>query len=210
MTIELIGPTFKPQDKIIESMCVFFHGWGSNGDDLISLAPIMANVLSSTLFVSPNAPEPCTANPSGRQWFDIMEREEGIDKPIGSIRNYISNLKKAYSIKNDKIFLFGFSQGAMIALHYGLRETENFGGILAFSGSLISPQRSSEVKNKTDVLLVHGELDEVVPFQEMQKASLELSNINISVEQYSITNLGHGIDNFGISKATEFIKKKIN
>ena len=129
----------------------------------------MANVLSSTLFVSPNAPEPCTANPSGRQWFDIMEREEGIDKPIGSIRNYISNLKKAYSIKNNKIFLFGFSQGAMIALHYGLRETENFGGILAFSGSLISPQRSSEVKNKTDVLLVHGELDEVVPFQEMQK-----------------------------------------
>ena len=55
MTIELIGPTFKPQDKIIESI-VFFHGWGSNGDDLISLAPIMANVLSSTLFVSPNAP----------------------------------------------------------------------------------------------------------------------------------------------------------
>ena len=167
-------------------------------------------VLSSTLFVSPNAPEPCTANPSGRQWFDIMEREEGIDKPIGSIRNYISNLKKAYSIKNNKIFLFGFSQGAMIALHYGLRETENFGGILAFSGSLISPQRSSEVKNKTDVLLVHGELDEVVPFQEMQKASLELSNININVEQHSITNLGHGIDNFGISKAIEFIKKKIN
>jgi len=98
----------------------------------------------------------------------------------------------------------------MIALHYGLRETENFGGILAFSGSLISPQRSSEVKNKTDVLLVHGELDEVVPFQEMQKASLELSNININVEQHSITNLGHGIDNFGISKAIEFIKKKIN
>mgnify|MGYP006056965411 CR=1 FL=1 len=49
MTIELIGPTFKPQDKIIESMCVFFHGWGSNGDDLISLAPIMANVLSLSL-----------------------------------------------------------------------------------------------------------------------------------------------------------------
>ena len=161
MTIELIGPTFKPQDKIIESLCVFLHGWGSNGDDLISLAPIMSNELSNMLFVSPNAPEPCPANPSGRQWFDIMEREEGIDKPIGSIRNYISNLKKTYSIKNNKIFLFGFSQGAMIALHYGLREIENFGGILAFSGSLISPQRSSEVKNKTDVLLVHGELDEV-------------------------------------------------
>ena len=47
-------------------------------------------------------------------------------------------------------------------------------------------------------------------FQEMQKASLELSNININVEEHSITNLGHGIDNFGISKAIEFIKKKIN
>ena len=79
---------------------------GSNGDDLISLAPIMANVLS-VRYLYLKCSEPCTANPSGRQWFDIMEREEGIDKPIGSIRNYISNLKKAYSIKNNKIFLFG-------------------------------------------------------------------------------------------------------
>ena len=102
MTIELIGPTFKPQDKIIESLCVFFHGWGSNGDDLISLAPIMSNELSSMLFVSPNAPEPCPANPSGRQWFDIMEREEGIDKPIVSIKSYISNLKAVRFLKIDE------------------------------------------------------------------------------------------------------------
>ena len=210
MTKELIGPTFKPQNSNIESICVFFHGWGSNGDDLISLAPIMSKKLPNMLFVSPNAPETCSINPAGRQWFDIMERENGIDKPLEQIRNYISNLKTSYLVGNKKIFLFGFSQGAMIALHYGLRETKGFGGILAFSGSLISPHRSSEIKNYTDVLLVHGELDEVVPFKEMQNASSELSKINIKVQQHPVANLGHGIDDFGIFKAIEFIKKKNN
>ena len=76
-------------------------------------------------------------NPVGRQWFSIMDREAGIDGPIGSIEDYIKKIKIAYNIKNEKIFLFGFSQGAMIALHYGLRETEKYAGILAFSGSLI-------------------------------------------------------------------------
>ena len=66
-----------------------------------------------------------------------------------NIKNYIKKLKIDYSLTNTKIFLFGFSQGAMIALHYGLRDEESFGGILAFSGSLISPDRLSEIKNKS-------------------------------------------------------------
>ena len=107
------------------------------------------------------------------------------------------------SLTNTKIFLFGFSQGAMIALHYGLRDEESFGGILAFSGSLISPERLSEIKNKTPVMLVHGEIDEVVPFSEMIKASKALEQNGINIEKYSVPNLGHGIDDFGINRALE-------
>ena len=109
---------------------------------------------------------------------------------------------------NAKIFLFGFSQGAMIALHYGLRDEESFGGILAFSGSLISPERLSEIKNRTPVMLVHGEIDEVVPFSEMIKASKALEQNGINIEKYSAPNLGHGIDDYGIKRALEFMKKK--
>ena len=208
MTIELKGPIFKPENGNIEKICIFFHGWGSNGDDLIGLAPIISKHFPEMLFVSPNAPELCDLNPLGRQWFDIVDREKGIDAPFISIKNYINKLKIDYSLTNTKIFLFGFSQGAMIALHYGLRDEESFGGILAFSGSLISPDRLSEIKNKTPVMLVHGEIDEVVPFSEMIKASKALEQNGINIEKYSVPNLGHGIDDFGINRALEFMKKK--
>lgn len=35
---------------------ILLHGYGSNADDLISLAPDLAEVLPDTIFVSPNAP----------------------------------------------------------------------------------------------------------------------------------------------------------
>ena len=207
MTIELKGPNFKHQNQDIERICIFFHGWGSNGDDLISLAPIMSKYLPEMLFVSPNAPEICDMNPDGRQWFNIMDREKGIDSPISSIEKYIRNIKLEYGVSNSKIFLFGFSQGAMIALHYGLRADEKFAGILAYSGSLISPNRISEIRNNTPVMIIHGELDDVVPFDEMEKASIALEKHNLNVEKHSIPNLGHGINDFGIQKAIDFMKK---
>ena len=105
MTIELKGPIFKPQNGNIEKICVFFHGWGSNGDDLIGLAPIISKHFPEMLFVSPNAPELCDLNPLGRQWFDIVDREKGIDAPFISIKNYINKLKIDYSLTNTKIFL---------------------------------------------------------------------------------------------------------
>ena len=57
-------------------------------------------------------------------------------------------------------------------------------------------------------MLVHGEIDEVVPFGEMVKASKALEQNDIDVEKYSVPNLGHGIDDFGIKKALEFMKIK--
>ena len=50
MNIELNGPNYKPQSDIIENICIFFHGWGSNGDDLIELSPILSKYFPKMLF----------------------------------------------------------------------------------------------------------------------------------------------------------------
>ena len=97
-----------------------------------------------------------------------------------------------------------------MALHYGLREIEKYAGILAFSGSLVSPSRLGEIKNKTPILLVHGKMDEVVPFDEMQKASEKLKEFDLNVETFPIPTVGHGIDNSGIEMAIKFMKKNYN
>ena len=50
----------------------FLHGWGSDGNDLIQLAQYWKKDLKEMTFLAPNAPSECSANPSGRQWFDII------------------------------------------------------------------------------------------------------------------------------------------
>ena len=53
------------------SLVVFVHGYGADGKDLLGLADPLARHLPDTVFVAPDAPERCTGNPMGYQWFPI-------------------------------------------------------------------------------------------------------------------------------------------
>lgn len=53
------------------AMVIFLHGYGADGADLLGLADPLAPHLPNTVFLAPDAPEPCRNNPFGRQWFPI-------------------------------------------------------------------------------------------------------------------------------------------
>ena len=74
----ITGPSLKPKDKEAKMLVIFFHGWGSNGDDLIQLAPFFAKDFPSAYFLSPNGPEECPQNPfGGKQWFGLDFNSDG-------------------------------------------------------------------------------------------------------------------------------------
>lgn len=60
-----------PASGQTRSVVMFLHGYGADGADLLGLADPLAPHLPDTLFVAPDAPEPCAGNPFGRQWFPI-------------------------------------------------------------------------------------------------------------------------------------------
>jgi len=62
----------------------------------------------------------------------------------------------------------------------------------------------------TPVLLVHGEQDEVVPFESLVNSKNLLNQVGFDVKTLSRPNLGHGIDPEGISAGMELLKKLIN
>ena len=51
---------------------------GADGHDLIELAPLLAPLLPQTLFIAPDAPEPCDLAPFGRQWFSLQDRRPAV------------------------------------------------------------------------------------------------------------------------------------
>ena len=59
------------------SLIVIMHGWGADADDLADLAYPMSLRFPGAAFFVPNAPDPCSMNPAGRQWFDLADTTDG-------------------------------------------------------------------------------------------------------------------------------------
>jgi phospholipase/carboxylesterase len=63
--LPLDGPSARPSSgDAPRSLVIFLHGYGSNGADLIDLAPYWAAALPDTLFLAPDAPQPCDGAPT--------------------------------------------------------------------------------------------------------------------------------------------------
>ena len=126
------------------------------------------------------------------------------------IKKFIVEIKKEYNLTNDKICLSGFSQGCMMSLNVGLTSEENFLCIIGFSGKIIDKDNLKlRVKNSTETLLIHGEVDQVVPSTHLLEAKDFLIRNNVKVDTLLIRNCDHHIPIEASSTALNFILKKI-
>ena len=61
-----------------EKIIVLCHGYGGDGKDISALALNWQRFLPKTIFLCPNAPEICSVNPQGYQWFDLSSEKEEV------------------------------------------------------------------------------------------------------------------------------------
>src|SRR5215475_8847049 len=127
MAVILDGPRMPPaRGGKPDALVVLLHGYGSNGADLIGLAPYWQKALPGVQFVSPNAIEPVPQAPGGYQWFPISNldphlMEQGARAAAPSVDRFIDRELERYGLDDTRLALVGFSQGTMMALHVGLR-----------------------------------------------------------------------------------------
>ena len=196
-------------------LVVFLHGYGADGKDLIDLANPFGMALPNASFISPDAPHPCAMSPQGRQWFPIEEIPKGAIKASLGLLDLIENEAKKLDLTFKDVILIGFSQGAMMSMQCLLINNKQFGAVIGYSGALrqenIDAANDKILNGKhkfsdTPILLVHGEQDEVVPFQSLERSKNLLNKIGFNTQTLSRQNLAHGIDPEGISKGMEFLK----
>ncbi len=208
---DLSGPFIKPTcGGIANSLIMLLHGWGADGEDLANLAhPISLRFPGAAFFV-PNGPAPCKMNPEAREWFDIDDRVNGPIIAAPFIDNALLDALDTLNLSASAVALAGFSQGGMMSLHCGLRQTPAPAAIISFSGTLLLHEDLVENGNSAQyspVLLVHGTKDEVVPFQFQALSRDILQARSIEVETVDCIGLGHGINPDGLSAAIEFLAK---
>jgi phospholipase/carboxylesterase len=193
-------------------LVVFLHGYGSNGADLMGLAPYLAKALGKAQFVAPNAPEPVAMAPGGYQWFPITHldprlMEQGVLRGAGGLDRFLDRELERYGLDESRLALVGFSQGTMMALHVGLRRARRPAAIVGFSGALVAPGRlKAEAKNVPPILLVHGDRDDMVPVGSMFEAADALCDAGFSAQWHISAGLPHSIGPDGIDLAGQFLR----
>ena len=141
-----------------------------------------------------NAPDPYL---SGYSWFNI---ERPTQEKIDSSRKLLENLLKE-TTKNftyDKIIVFGFSQGGLMALELVLKNPYRFCALIgmstAYRSELLLKDPSVILAPKDQkILLTHGTEDQVLNLLDTKKEveNLKQLGFNIIWKEYQ---KGHTID----------------
>jgi phospholipase/carboxylesterase len=197
-------------------LVILLHGLGADGNDLIGLASYWARLLPDAEFLSPNAPFPCDMAPYGYQWFSSQDRSP--EAVLGGVRAaapildaFIDEALEERGLGSGELALVGFSQGTMMSLFVGLRRAEPVAGIVGFSGRLLAPELlASELRSRPPILLVHGTEDPLVPYSSLAAAETTLKAAGVPVETVTSFGIGHSIDDQGLRRGGEFLKKVLS
>lgn len=166
------------------------HGYGSNEKDLFSFASYIG---PNWLVICPRAP--LTLMDGKYSWYPLNRKQDdwAYDATglIGSSDSFLSFAEKIVREKGastDKIFMGGFSQGAIMSLTTGLRYPEELAGIVSLSGQLypeINELLAPESKLRDlKVFVSHGLEDEVLLCAPMQKTVKKLKAKGMNVEAH--------------------------
>jgi len=198
-----------------DSAVILCHGYGGDGRDISILANYWKNYLPNTVFLCPDAPERCAVSPSGYQWFDLMDqtKDEILTKSLVAelkLNKLIDEVKINFNLKAKKIILCGFSQGCMISLQTGLKREDQINSVIGYSGKIIDVKHiENNLKSKPNIILMHGDKDEVVPVSFLLEAKELFNKMNYKIQTKIFVNCEHRIPQEGSSLGLEFIKKQL-
>ena len=208
----IINPSSKSSPKNAVILC---HGYGGDGNDISILANYWKTFLPDTLFVCPDAPEVCKVNPTGFQWFDLMDQtdDEILSKSLiaeNKLDNFINEIINQNKLSFKDIALVGFSQGCMISLQTALKKKDQINCLIGYSGKILNIKHLNQnINSKPEIFLMHGDKDAVVPVNFLLEAKDFFSQNSYKIQTKIFNNCEHRIPTEGSSLGLEFLKKNL-
>ncbi len=179
-------------------LIVLLHGVGSHERDLFDLAQYFD---PQCLVISARAPN--VLGPRSFAWYPveftatgpIIDAESAEDSRLILLR-FIDELIAAYGVDAQRVYLMGFSQGAIMSLAVALTQPEKVAGVVAMSGRLLPELKPQIVEAERlrdlPILMTHGRRDPIIPISEARAASNYLSTLPLKLT-YREYDMGHQI-----------------
>lgn len=197
------------------SLLIMLHGYGSNKEDLFSLAPALPKDL---LVIAAEAPIELGGNAFA--WYSIEFDENGLKsysyqeakQAIENINEFITQMQQTYSIKPEKTILMGFSQGCILSIATSLTYPEKVQKVAGLSGfadqKLLPASLDSEKLENHDFFISHGTQDIILPIELARATDEFLKELGVNYE-YKEYQAGHTISVDNLNDLNSWIKDRI-
>ena len=97
----------------------------------------------------------------------------------------------------------------MMSLHVAPRRAAAIAGVVSISGRLLEPELLvAETVVRPPVLVIHGDQDPVVPFEDMALAGNALLAAGFETYGHVMKGTGHGIAPDGLGVALQFLRDR--
>ena len=207
-----ISPISKDKPKQIIVLC---HGYGGDGQDISILANSWRRFLQEAVFLCPNAPEVCTVNPLGYQWFDMtIENDETIlEKSLVTekkLNTFLDQVLDNFHLDTKNLALVGFSQGSMMIIQTALKRKVQINCLVGYSGKIINKQHLSDnIVSRPKIFLMHGDKDTIVSPSHLLESKEFLIQQSLKIKTKLFKNCEHKIPVEGSSLGLEFLRKNL-
>ncbi|WP_134683667.1 alpha/beta hydrolase [Brevibacillus migulae] len=142
------------------------HGMGSNEQDLLSLV----EELKEQVYIFSIRGH--LEQPPGYAYFTIQglgkPHRDAFDLAVGKMTSFIDYATQQYPIDQNRLYLLGFSQGAILSMTLGLALGDRIKGIIALSGyipAFVKEDYAVKPVNHLSLFISHGVYDPVLPYE---------------------------------------------
>lgn len=187
------------------ALVLFFHGVGSNAQDLARLAQAVAQQQPQALVASVQAPLASEFG-AGWQWFSVQgiteaNRPARVDAALPAFLETVRHWQREAGVDAAATTLVGFSQGAIMSLAATQLDPAPAGRVIAIAGRFPQPPRIAP--RGTTIHLLHGEADRVMPVHSSVEAAAQLRALGAAVTVDTFPGLGHGVDGRVLARLLE-------
>ncbi|UOP09770.1 alpha/beta hydrolase [Pseudomonas palleroniana] len=198
-----------------QPLVIFLHGFGSNEEDLFGIKDALP---STWTYLSVRAPMP--VDPSGYRWFarkpgdgDYDGETADLQRSARLIEDFVTQATAKYHTQSDRVFLVGFSQGAIMSYEVGLRKPGLVRGIAALSGSVL-PVLKAELKpdaalDKLAIFIGHGTLDQALPYTAATRANDVLLGLGLKPEFHEYMGMPHTVSEAEIQDLKAWLEQSL-
>ena len=187
-------------------LLVLLHGYGANEQDLL---PVAAQLDPHLAVASLRGPY--QIRPGGYSWVNGNTADE-LDTARRKVIECIDQVADSTGADRGRVYLAGFSQGAMLTLAIALTEPEKIAGAAVLSGRLAAAVRDNHAAPERlrgfPILVTHGTDDQQIPVRSAHDIRQALKPMGVAVDYHEFDS-GHFISDFNVGVLDQWLRRRL-